>query len=43
VSQLVMAGRQPYSVGAGVRFYLDGPSGGPEWGIRFSFTMLFPK
>jgi hypothetical protein len=43
VSQLVMAGRQPYSVGAGVRFYLEGPSGGPEWGIRFSFTMLFPK
>ena len=43
VSQLVMAGRQPLSIAIGGRYYVDGPSGGPEWGIRFAFTMLFPK
>ena len=43
VSQLMMAGRQPYSIGGGLRFYMDTPTGGPAWGIRFTFTMLFPK
>jgi hypothetical protein len=43
VSQLMMAGKQPYSIGGGLRFYLDTPTGSPAWGIRFSLTMLFPK
>ena len=43
VSQLMMAGKQPYSISGGLRFYLDAPTGGPAWGIRFNFTMLFPK
>lgn len=30
-----------YVVGA--RYYFDAPDGGPEWGVRFAFTLLFPK
>jgi formylglycine-generating enzyme len=27
----------------GPRVYVDGPSGGPEWGLRFNVASLFPK
>jgi hypothetical protein len=27
----------------GVRAYLDGPRGGPDWGVRFTVTLLYPK
>lgn len=27
----------------GVRYYVEAPDGGPEWGLRFTFTLLFPK
>ena len=43
VSQLVKFGKQPVSIGGGVRYYAEGPSGGPEWGLRFAVTFLFPK
>lgn len=43
VSQLFLLGRQPIQVGLGGRYYLDAPSGGPEWGLRFSVVFLFPK
>lgn len=43
VSQLLIVGKKPISVGGGVRFYAEGPSGGPEWGLRFVVTLLFPK
>lgn len=43
VSQLMMLGKQPISVGLGGRAYLDAPDGGPEWGVRLSITFLFPK
>lgn len=43
VSQLMMAGKQPFSVGGGVRFYASTPDGGPAWGLRFQLTALFPK
>ena len=26
-----------------VRFYLDTPPGGPDWGVRFVVTLLYPK
>jgi hypothetical protein len=25
------------------RYYAEGPSDGPEWGLRFTVTFLFPK
>jgi hypothetical protein len=42
-SQVLRLGGQPLSVQFGPRVYLDGPSGGPEWGLRFNVVLLFPK
>ena len=27
----------------GARFYLDTPPDGPDWGVRFVVTLLYPK
>ncbi len=43
VSQLVKFGKQPVSFALGTRSYVEGPTGGPDWGLRFSVTLLFPK
>jgi len=42
-SQLVKLGHQPVSFTAGVRYYAESPDGGPEWGLRFVVTLLFPS
>jgi hypothetical protein len=43
VTQLLKLGNQPVSIGVGGRWYAEAPDGGPEWGVRFVFTILFPK
>lgn len=43
VSQLVMFGKQPVQFSGSARYYAEAPKGGPEWGLRFSVTLLFPK
>ncbi|MFI5340143.1 MAG: hypothetical protein ACHQ7N_09925 [Candidatus Methylomirabilales bacterium] len=43
VSQLLKLGKQPIQFQLGGRSYLDRPTGGPDWGIRFGVTLLFPK
>jgi len=43
VTQLTHMGKQPISVGGGVRYYASAPKDGPNWGVRLIFTMLFPK
>lgn len=43
VSKLVTFGKQPVSFQVGYRNYLDAPAGGPDWGLRFSMTFLFPE
>lgn len=43
VSQLVKFGKQPVSLQLGYRNYLDAPAGGPDWGLRFQITFMFPK
>lgn len=43
VSQLLKIGDQPLQLSGGVRYYLETPDGGPEWGLRFAVTWLFPK
>jgi hypothetical protein len=43
VQQLVKIGKQPIAFQAGFRQYVDGPKGGPDWGLRFAITFLFPK
>jgi hypothetical protein len=42
VSQLIKVGKLPVQLGLGAKVYAEGPSGAPEWGIRFVVTPLFP-
>ncbi len=43
VSQLVIFGKQPVSLALGYRKYVEGPAGGPDWGLRFAVALMFPK
>jgi hypothetical protein len=43
VNQLLKIGKQPVQFSIGVRYYADKPDGGPDWGLRFAVTLLFPK
>jgi len=43
VSQLLKVGKLPISFLAGYRNYVDAPDNGPDWGLRFQVTFLFPK
>jgi hypothetical protein len=42
-SKVTRFGGQLVSIGGGVRGYLESPSGGPDWGVRLVFTLLYPK
>jgi hypothetical protein len=42
ISQLVKIGKMPVQFALGAKVYADGPSGGPDWGLRFVVTPLFP-
>lgn len=43
VAQMVKIGGAPVSVYGGVRYYLETPDQGPEWGLRLGFTLLMPR
>jgi hypothetical protein len=43
VQQMLKAGKQPLALQLGYRYYAEGPSGGPEWGLRLQLSLLFPK
>ncbi|MBR0648749.1 hypothetical protein GXW78_03690 [Roseomonas terrae] len=43
VNQLVNIGGQAVQVGAGIRYFAEGPQGGPDWGLRLNLTFVFPK
>jgi hypothetical protein len=43
VSQLVKIGGVPISFGVAGRYYATTPPGGPDWGLRFIVTFLFPR
>jgi len=43
VQQLLKIGKQPVALQFGYRYYVAKPSGGPNWGLRFAITFLFPK
>lgn len=43
VSKLTSIGDQKVSFQFGGRYYADAPDGGPDWGLRFNVTLLFPK
>lgn len=42
-SQLVRFGKQPVSLALTYRYYVDAPANGPDWGLSFTLTLLFPK
>jgi hypothetical protein len=43
VTQLLKVAKQPISLQLGWRYYAEAPDGGPDWGIRFALTFLFPR
>lgn len=43
VAQMLKVGGQPIQLQLGGRVYADRPDGGPDWGLRFTVTFLFPK
>lgn len=43
VRQVVKIGGQPLQFELGGRYYAASPDDGPEWGLRFTITFLFPK
>lgn len=42
-SQVLKLGPQPVQFQIGGKYYAVAPEGGPEWGIRSTITLLFPK
>jgi hypothetical protein len=42
-SKVTKIGNQMVSFASGARYYLDSPPGGPDWGLRFVVTLLYPK
>jgi len=43
LQQMVKIGGQPVSLQLGYRYYAEKPVYGPDWGVRFQLTFLFPK
>lgn len=43
LAQVVRFGKQPVQFAVGGRYYVVSPDNGPEWGVRFVVTLLFPK
>jgi hypothetical protein len=42
-SKVSRIGKQLVSYQGGVRYYLEAPDSSAEWGVRFTFTLLYPK
>jgi len=42
ISQILKVGKQPISVQVGGKYYADSPRYGPDWGVRFNLTLLYP-
>lgn len=42
-SKVTKIGGQMVSFAGGVRVYFDKPEGGPDWGLRFVMTLLYPR
>ena len=41
--QLLKIHKQIIALEVGYRYYIEKPSGGPDWGLRFQIVFLFPK
>lgn len=42
-SKVTKIGPQMISFQGGARYYLEAPDNGPEWGLRFTVTLLYPN
>jgi hypothetical protein len=42
ISQILKIGKQPISLQIGGKYYADTPRYGPDWGVRFNLTLLYP-
>jgi hypothetical protein len=42
ISQILKIGKQPISIGVAGKYYADSPRYGPDWGVRFIVTLLYP-
>ena len=42
ISQVLKLGKQPVSFQVGGKYYAEAPRYGPDWGVRFAFTLLYP-
>ena len=42
-SKVSRIGKQLVSYQGGVRYYLEAPDSGAEWGLRFTFSLLYPR
>ena len=42
-SKVSKIGKQPVSFAGGFRYFADPPDDGPQWGVRFAVTLLFPQ
>lgn len=42
-SKVSRIGKQMVSYQGGVRYYLEAPDAAADWGLRFTFTLLYPK
>jgi len=42
ISQILKIGKQPISIQIGGKYYADSPRCGPNWGVRFNLTLLYP-
>lgn len=43
ITQVVPTRRQLFSIAGGVVGYVARPDTAPDWGVRFTFTLLYPK
>lgn len=43
VNKVIPIGKMPTQWQLGGRYYVEKPDSGPDWGLRFSVTLLFPK
>jgi hypothetical protein len=41
-SKVGRIGKQMVSWQGGVRYWFETPEGGPDWGVRFVLTLLYP-
>jgi hypothetical protein len=42
ISQILKIGKQPISLQIGGKYYADSSRYGPDWGVRFALTLLYP-